>query len=842
MLFRYMLKELKNSPRFALLFILNMSLGLLGFIALDALKRNFDERLNSSARTLLGADLSISARRELAQNELPRALEVLPKDTRSQLMITLYTMAATNEKSSLVDLRTVDEDYPYYGEIVLKEFGPKKDTKDLAADRNLWVAPEVALKLDLKVGSTLKIGKLDFRVSAIIEDDNASSFGAGMAPRIYMSRKHLAETGLMAEGNTATHTLLFQIPSTLTPEDAVKSLKAKIPDPSLRIRTFQESGQDNGRMLNYLSDYLGLVALVALSLAGIGAAYLYQNYFDRRSASLAVLISLGLTHAKALRLYIFQIIVLGTLSSLLATLLSLGLLPMLGKLVKEFSPVSFTPYLPWQTFALALLLGAFGSILICLPVLQRLKHLNPTRLFHEGASSEAIPGIARYLTILPVLLAFWGLSLWQAHSIKVGSLFFGLSVLFALAIGAFAGVFLLLAKSFRRSKNLPLRTAALFLRAHPSSTVSAFLAIGLGSTLMNLIPQLQGSLLRELDKPAGGSLPSFFLFDIQEDQLEPLTSQLQALDAAPQSTSAMIMARLTKINGAAFLRKDDSESGETREEEREQNSRNRGVNLSYRMNLAKGESLVEGRMFEKPYSGEGLGEVSLEKNYASRLGLKLGDTMTFNVQGLEIEAKVTSLRQVKWNTFEPNFFIVLQPGLIDDAPKTFLMNIPERPLEQKVKTQQSVVQSFPNVSIIDVTALIKRIEGIVTQMALVLNVMAYLTVLTGMLVIYSIAQHQALSRRWDHNLLKILGAKFSDLWTASALEFLSISGMAGILGSLFGLFASFTIAKVLFKGIWVIQWQEPLALTAGIMLLCLITTWIATSRILKEKPRLQIEA
>ncbi len=842
MLIRYMVKELKNSPRFALLFLLNMSLGLLGFITLDALKRNFDDRLNSSARTLLGADLSISARRELERNDLPRALEALPNGTKAQVMISLYTMAATTEKSSLVDLRTVDKEYPYYGEIILKENGPQSSSEALSRDRLVWIAPEVALKLDLKVGDTVKLGKLDFRVADLIQDDNASSFGAGMAPRIYMSRQHLPETGLMAAGNTATHTLLFQLAEGQSPEEASKSLKTKIPDPSLRIRTYQESGQDNGRMLNYLSDYLGLVALVALALASIGASFLYRNFFDRRSSSLAVLISLGMTHTEALRLYLGQITILGLGSAIIASFMALGLLPLLGNLVQELTPVAFTPTLPWQTVTLALALGAFGSILICLPILQRLKQLKPASLFHENSMDTETLGWTRYLTIIPVMLGFYALSIWQAHSIKVGSLFFGLSVLFTVGLGIFASLFLRGAKSLRHSKVLPLRLASLFLRAHPNSTISAFLAIGLGSTLINLIPQLQGSLLRELDKPAGGSLPSFFLFDIQEDQVEALSESLQKLDATPQSTSPMIMARLTKINGAAFLRKEESDSGETREEEREQNSRNRGVNLSYRMNLAKGETLVEGRLFEKPYEGEGIGEVSLEKNYASRLNLKLGDTMSFNVQGLEIEAKVTSLRQVKWNTFEPNFFIVLQPGLIDDAPKTFLMNIPERPLDQKVKTQQAIVKAFPNVSVIDVSSLIKRIEGIISQMALVLNVMAYLTVLTGLIVIYSIAQHQALSRRWDHNLLKILGAKFPDLWRASALEFLSIAGLAGLLGSLLGLAASFTIARVLFRGIWVLQWQEPLILTVSIMALCLITTWLATSRILKEKPRLQIEA
>jgi putative ABC transport system permease protein len=842
MLIRYMMKELRNSPRFALLFVLNMSLGLLGFVALDALKRNFDERLQSSARTLLGADLSVGSRRPITESEQKRALLVLPEGTQSQLSISLYTMAAVGEKSSLVDLRAVEDAYPYYGEIVLDKLGGQSDARRLAEAQEVWIAPELALKLDAKVGDQIKIGQKTFSVQDLIKDDNASAIGAGMAPRIYMSRRYLGETGLMAKGNTATHTLLFQLPKGAMIDETARILRAALPDASLRIKTYQESGQDNGRMLNYLSDYLGLVALVAFSLAAIGAAYLYRDYFDRRSSSLAILISLGLSHGQALFLYVAQIAFLGMVSAALSSLLALGLVPLLGELVKEFTPIAFAPYLPWQTALTALIMGTFGSILICLPVLQKLRQLNPSLLFHESFDLSPVRSWAMGLSYLPVLTAFFALAVGQAHSLKVGSLFFGLSLLFAGVLAAIAYAFLSAAKALRSSSSLPIRLSALFLRSHPASTISGFIAIGLGSTLINLIPQLQGSLLKELDRPAGGSLPSFFLFDIQEDQVEDLTRLLTSMKASPQTTSPMIMARLTQINGAAFLRKEENEENETREEQREQSSRNRGVNLSYRMNLAQGESVAQGKFFTEPYSGKGTGEVSLEVNYAERLGIKIGDTLAFDVQGLKIEAQVSSLRQVKWNTFEPNFFIVLQPGLIDDAPKTFLMNIAELGLDQKVKTQQEIVKAFPNVSVIDVGALVAKVEAIIGQMAMILNVMAYLTTCTGLLVIYSIAQHQALARRWDHNLLKILGARFPDLLRASLLEFGSISGLAGSIGAAIGLIASYVIAKVLFKGVWDAQLALPAGLTLGLMTVCLATSWLATARILREKPQLQVDS
>ncbi|MES2662425.1 MAG: FtsX-like permease family protein [Pseudomonadota bacterium] len=839
MLFRYMLKELRNSPRFALLFILNMSLGLLGFISLDAIKHSFDTQLQASAKTLLGADLSMSARRPLTELEKNTALKSLAPKTRSQNLTNIFTMAAVGNFSSLVEVRAIEPDYPFYGNIILENAGVHRNELKIHSFPVIWIAPELALKLNVKIGSMIRIAKQEFKIVDIIKEDISSSFNTGMAPRIYMSQQWLNTSGLMQKGNTARHRVIYKIPENVSIFEQLAALQASIPEPSIRIESYQESGQDDGRMLGYLSDYLGLVALVSFSLAGIGAAYLYRDYFQQRSSSIAVVISLGLTHQRALLLYLGQVCFLGALSALFSALLALALIPLLLEVMREFSPIAFTAHLPLKTVGLAVLLGGVGSILICLPILNRLRFLKPSLLFHEQNLNNQFLKDKSWIAYVPVLTAFYALAVWQANSFKVGSLFFIVAMTVLIIFGLIGWVFLQGVKNFRRSRILSLRLGSVFLRAHPMSTISAFVAIGLGSTLIHLIPQIQGSLLSELANPAGQKLPSFFLFDVQEDQLLELNKLLQTIDINPQAISPMIMARITQVNGAAFTR-DTENDGATREQQREKDFRNRGVNLSYRDTLALGESISKGNFFSGNYAGQGVGEVSLEKRYAERLDLEIGDQLTFDIQGLEIDAKITSLRQVKWNTFEPNFFILLQPGLIDDAPKTYLMNIPHLPLERKVETQREIIKNFPNTSVIDVTTLVARITIVIQQMSLILNIMAYLTIVTGLLVIYSIAQHQALARRWDHNLLKILGAQFPTLLRASLIEFASIAGLASILGAVIGLFSSFIIAKVIFQGVWYPQFQIVILISVGLVAVCVMTSLIATTRILKSKPKLDV--
>jgi putative ABC transport system permease protein len=303
----------------------------------------------------------------------------------------------------------------------------------------------------------------------------------------------------------------------------------------------------------------------------------------------------------------------------------------------------------------------------------------------------------------------------------------------------------------------------------------------------------------------------------------------------------MIMARLSEVNGRPWQRSNDE--AVTREDEQEQRSRTRGVNLSYRGALVDAESIVEGTLFQGPYrqdSGKP-GEVSIVKSYAERLGVKIGDTLTFDVQGLPISAVITSMRSVKWNTFQPNFFLILQPGLMDDAPKTFLMTLPSIEFEKKLDLQKRIVDQFPNVSIIDVSKLVAKISELIEQMSLVLIVMGWLTVLTGHAVIFSIAQNQALARRWDSNLLKILGADFQVVLKATLKEFGWLGAGAAVLGSILGLAASFIIGKIIFKGIWQPSLLVPVTVTLALIGVCLITSYVATRRILGEKPVLYVE-
>lgn len=843
MIVRYAWRELRNSPRFCLLFILNLALGLLGFISLDTLKRNFADKLEASARQMLTADLSISSRRNFNPKDIEGATVLLPRGTESLEVWTLYSMVASATRSSLVELRAIEEGYPFYGYIKLQAGGLFQNGQALPPPDDIWLAPELLIQLDAKVGDRLKIGSREFSIADVIVDDSSASLVAtSMAPRIYLARSGLEAAGLIQQGSTVWRSRLYRFPPGVDVSQVKTTIDPAIRDPSIRVKTYKESGQDDGRLLSYLSDYLGLVSLVALALAAIGATYLFRVYLDRKQSAIATLISLGMTHERASLLYLTQLVLLGLFSALIACGLSFLILPLIPRLVSQLSPLQLDFGPSWQSYLLAFALGSIGAVLVCLPLLLRIRRLNAASLFGEQATHENSGEKSQWFAYLPSLLAFYGLAIWQAHSFRIASLFIGILAAVILIFILIALGLLKAAQALKKGRPLSTRLALTYLTTHRANTISCFVALGLGSTLINLIPQIQHSIASELENPVGSRLPSLFMFDIQEDQIDPLKAEIQGAGVEVNSLSPMIMGRLSSVNGKPYEREEGGETY-TRESEQEQRSRNRGVNLSYRSTLADGESVSSGTFFNTSYTEAAgkLPELSLEQNYAERMGLNLGDRLTFDIQGLPIEGQITSFRRVKWNTFQPNFFILMQPGVIDDAPKTFLMSLPALASEFQARLQKQIVDGWPNVSIIDVSQLVSKVKALVDQMSLVLIVMGWLTVLTGHVVVFSIAHQQALSRRWDHNLLKVLGAEFELIMRATLKEFVWLGAAAAVLGSTLGLVASFVIAKVIFRGLWQPSLGMPLLLALLLLAVCLITCYLATKRILAQKPSLAIE-
>lgn len=832
MLFRWALRELRRDWKISLFFVLNLSLGLTGFIALEAYKEAIARHLEQNRREILGGDYSVSVRREFTENENTLISETLrPRSEKEAVIYDFFAMLAFGDQSRLVLVKAVDAEYPLYGAITAED-----GVRIQPQPNGMWIYPELKAQVGLDRGANVKLGKLDLQVLGVIQDDSTQTFrSASLAPRVFIDRSRLADSGLIQFGSTFTKIHLFRSTQVPTAED-LKAFERRFEDPAIRIESADQEGEEGNRQLNYLSDYLGLVALVALFMAALGASYIWRLFLQARTKDIAILRSLGLNGSQAVLLYVIEASILGLISIIPAIIAAQAFFPILNGFLASITTFNLNPILTLRSLGLGLLLALGTSLLVALPFLLRLREVRPARLFNEEKFDPDLR-MGKPWAFVPALAVLWALAVSQSKSLIVGSLFFAslLGVFFLLCLMGYCFLRLLEnAKAGAWPVRLGMRSAG----RRKVASLSVFVAIGLGSLLINLLPQIKASIQSEMRIDTQSALPSLFMFDIQDEQKDALQTSLAAKNVQLASISPLIRARILKVNGENYEKQiDTATTFQTREEERDARFRNRGINLSVRGALSNSETLLEGKPFSGTWdpSGEALPELSVEFRYADRMGLKIGDTMTFDIQGVELDAKIVNLRRVKWTSFQPNFFIVIQEGVLDDAPKTWIASVSKIEDSLKNSLQSDVAKDFTNVSVIDVERTVTQALDVAEQMSWSLELMAGLALLTGGIVLFSIARSQVRSRRWELNLLKILGASPGKVRQYILAEFTVLAALASVLGAALSLIVSGVLMWQVFESMLTVDFRWFLGTSVFAVILGLLVADGASRAVVKEK-------
>lgn len=830
-------KECLHHRWFSLFFALNLALGLFGLVAIDTFKQAIQSDLQLRSKSILTADLSVSSIRPFTEAD-QAALPAVPSSQVTQER-NLYSMVSSPTASRLVDVQAVAENFPLYGELQLRQQGSVTGAGSSALltllnKPEVWVYPEVLAQLGLNLGDTLRIGQQAFVVRDVVEKDvGTSGIGFRFAPRVYIGNSWLESTGLIQPGSRISYYRRFRFAPQTDVEAMAQHLRGTL-SPDLRVRTHQDTSQDLMRALNQLNDYLGLVALVALFLASIGATYLFRSFLLSRSGEIAVLLSLGLSPRGVWALYTAQLVILGALAAVFALGFSQILLPLLPVLLGDFVPtgLNLQPQLRW--FVLAMALGLGGSLFFCWPLLGYLRHLRPAALFRENAQPRLRFSWGSAIAYVPALILYGALAVWQSNSWRVGGLVMVAFVVAAALLGLIAWGILKSLEPLLRRASLSWRMAARHLSRQPVAAISSFLAIGLAVLLLTVIPQLRNGLLSELDASSGAS-PSLFLFDVQDDQTEPLRAFLAQRKTPLQTLYPMVRVQIATLKG-----KDLRSEVALDSKDREGRLKDRRHNLSTRATLLPSEQLWAGKPFQGTYDWESHrpAQLSLSQDFAEELSLSVGDALTLDLQGVEIPAQVTNVRKVRWTQFEPNFRMLIQPGVIEEAPKTWIGTVGALSNEEKVKLQQVLVQAFPTVSIIDVSQLIAQVLNILGQIATILQSMSLVVLIAGFAVLYAIASHQAQTRVGDVALLKVLGAPFPLIRQTLTLEFALLSASASLTGVVAGLSTSWMVNLWVFEGSpWVWDLRLPVGLVAGCVVLGVGVGALSTRQALRAEPK-----
>jgi putative ABC transport system permease protein len=752
----------------------------------------FGSRLNSAmllrATEFLGADLILSGSTP-AKPEQIEAGTALKLD-HSQMVI-FSSVVATDNGIQLASVKAVDAAYPLRGELKSADAPYQPEvTGGEPQPGEAWAEARVLVALNLKVGDSIDVGSTTLKLTRVLtyEPDRAGNFYS-LTPRVMINMADLEATKVVQPGSRVSFRDLWRG----TPQQLADYRKAVEPDlaANQKIDDARDGNQQIGGALGKAERYLNMASLVAVLLAGVAVALSAARFAVRRFDASALLRCLGLSRNEALVLFSLQLAMLGIAASVTGALL--GWLAQLGLcyLLENLLPAAVPPG-GWLPALAGIGTGLVALAGFALPPLAALGRVPPLRVLRRDmlpipASSWLVYGAA----LLALGLIMWRLSL----DLILTFALLGGGLVAAVVLG---GILLLALQSLRRllaGASLPWRLGLGQLLRHPMAAAGQSLAFGLILLSMGLIALLRGELLDTWQNQLPKDAPNYFALNILPAERDNFAERISRLSTHSAPLYPMIPGRLMSINGepvSKFVTKDS----------RGENATQRDLNLTWAANLPEGNSITEGQWWNNEQAPtEGTPGVSVETKLAKSLNMKLGDTLSFVIGGTTHEVKVTSLRDINWDTFQPNFFMIFQPGTLKDVPTTYLTSFYLAPGNDQQIVELS--RAFPAVTILQVEALLEQLRSILDQVTLAVQYVLLFVLAAGLAVLFSGLQATLDERIRQGALLRALGANRALLIKARRIEFGLLGAVSGVLAALGCELVSFVLYRYAFN----LEWQ-----------------------------------
>jgi len=753
------------------------SISAVGFFT-DRIERG----LQQQSAELIGADLVITSGRPDVTDHLEEA-----RAQGFQVATTLQfrSVVLANERLQLVEVKAVSEGYPLRGVLRISDtaFGVDEATTATPAPGDVWVEARLLQQLDLEVGDRIGLGAATFRIRKLLryEPDRAGDLFS-VAPRVLMNKSDLDATELIGTGALVNYRVLIA-----GPQSGIESYGRALEN-GLRqgeqLLTIDEGRPELNTALERAQQFLGLAALISVLLAGVAVATVAYRFSSRHLDSSAMLRCLGTSQATIIKLFTLEMLWLSLLASSVGCLLGLLAQHVITQLLDQLVLAK----LPAPSFK-ALLLGyATGIVMLtgfAIPPLLSLRRVPPLRVLRKDVPTTPVSGWFIYLAVVICMAV---LLYWQTGDIKLVTLVLGgiTATLLLLALAAYALILLL--NRLRGQVGVAWRFGLANISRRPASSVIQVVAFGLGIMVMLLLSTVRSDLMKDWQESLPEGAPNHFVINVQPDQVESIRSYFTERGVANTRLYPMVRARLVEINGRP-ARTSDYES------ERAKHMITREFNLSWAETMQADNALVAGSWWSSRDFGSPL--LSLESGLAETLQLKLNDVLGFDINGTVIDFTISNLRSVEWDTFNINFFTVIPPGVLEDRPANWVTSVY---LDRKQRQQLGeLVRNYPNVTLIDVDAIMQRVRDIMDRVAMAVQFVFLFTILAGLAVLYAAIQANQDERRFENAVLRTLGARRKTLLLGLFAEFTTLGALSGLLAGLSATTLAWLLAEIIFK-------------------------------------------
>ncbi|MCL7997209.1 ABC transporter permease [Brucella sp. 21LCYQ03] len=831
---RFALREMRGGLSGFYIFLACIALGVAAIGGVNSVARSVSTGIAAEGQSILGGDVSFALNQREASAEERAFIDSQGTVAESATMRSMARLPDGSDQS-LVEVKAVDAVYPLYGALkVAPELSFEDMTKQQDGAYGAAVSQDFLNRMGVKLGTKVLLGSETFELRALIESEpDLLSSGFNFAPRFLVSIDGLRASGLIQPGSLVDHIYKVALPDG-APDSAIAQLReratADFPDAGWNIRSRNNAAPALTANIERFSQFLTLVGLTALIVGGVGVANAVRAYLDGKRGVIATFKSLGAPARFAVLVYLVQIMVIGLIGIAIGLVLA-AIIPFAAALaLANYLPVAggggFFP----DALALAAVFGLITTLAFAIIPLGRAREIPATALFREqGFEQRGLPPFLYLALAVLLIAALAGLALYVAYDRRIAAIFIVSSIAAFGVLRLVADGIRWLARRAPRTRSTAFRLAIGNIYRPGALTPSVVLSLGLGLTLMVAIALIDGNLRRQVTENIPAQAPDFFFVDIQNNDIGDFTKLVSGIVPDGKLTSGpMLRGRIVAFNGtnvrdmtippeAAWVLRGD-----------------RGITFADK--VPENSTLTEGEWWPENYSGEPL--VSFAEREGKELGLKVGDMVTVNVLGRNINAKIASFRQLQWETLAMNFVMVFSPNTFAGAPATWLatLTIPDGQKNLAPDVLRQVTKTWPAVTTVSVTDALDVANDLISQLATAIRAAASIALAASVLVLGGALAAGNRARVHDAVVLKTLGATRGTLISAYIIEYMLLGLATAVFALVAGGVAGWYVVVEVMK--LKAQFLPDVALmTVGVALVLTVGFGLAgTWRVLGQKP------
>jgi len=817
----------RNFSRLAL-FTASLITGIAAVVALDSINHALQNDIDKNARELLGADFVVNGEKKFNADVLA-SFDSTGLEQASEAAMASMVLFPKNGESRLIRLVAVAGAFPFYGEM---QTIPANAYKQIHEGNVAVLDESLASQFSVHAGDSLKLGKSTFRVSGVVTKvPGGGGIMSSFTPSVYISMQQLDSTGLVQYGSRVSYKQFFKTRSAAIADETMKRLDTVVKKGGYSFDTIQKRKESLGRGFSSIYRFFALLAFVALILGCIGVASSTHIYAREKREEVALLRCIGTSGWQAFNIYFIQIFLLGVIGSVVGTFIGIGVQQVIPIVLKGVIPFEIDFAISVSSLLLGLILGTVVSMLFSALPLMTIRFVPPLTVLRADFNPERVFSKARFVVVGLIVFFPVAFAALQTKSWLTGLFFFiGLSI--ALACLTLVAILLLyfVRKFFPSGAGFTWRHALSNLFRPQNQTRVMMVTIGLGAFIISTLNIVEKSMLGQVEFVGRENQSNTILFDIQPSQREGVIRLMVENKLRVNQVVPIITCRLIELKGRSIdsLQKDSvvkiPEWALTRE-----------YRVTYRDTLRGSEKMFKGEI-QKKTSGRDSVWVTVSKDMSETLGLSVGDSLAFDVQGVPVNAKIAGIREVEWPKDPPNFIFVFPSGVLENAPQVFVTATKIGDQKQANQFQQKLIELFPNVSLIDLRLVLGTINDLFDKLGLVIRFLALFSVVSGMVVLAGAVVNSKFARIKENVLLRTIGARTRQITAITLIEYAYLGLFSSLTGMALALGGGWLLAKFFFEITFAFDVKELVLILLAIVSLTVIIGWLNLREVISTPP------